>query len=307
MGVTEIAVRSIGQKLAVLVVGLVVSTLLVFSMMGTSDASNLLLDLTPTAYVYLPFVARYGYTCPTTSSNTYSSGIAHQYDQDNPVRPAYDHADKNLALRSYAINTDPGLKRELVDYGSDDPTQPPQFATLFSPYRVPNLSGFHQVHHWVWAPSPDPGSRGGPITSPPVTALGLQTTPGEILRVPTSGYDIGGGMEVLVLFADEDSIALRYTREDSSGSQGYTVHIDNICTDPNLLALYNLLDDPSGPRYDFPSYSYPLLNLPAGKPFGTARSAEIVVAITDTGSFMDPRSCNEWWQIRPGYGDCPPP
>ena len=46
-------------------------------------------------------------------------------------------------------------------------------------------------------------------------------------------------MEVLVIFADEDSIALRYTREDSSASAGYTVHIDNICTDPNLLALYD--------------------------------------------------------------------
>jgi hypothetical protein len=24
------------------------------------------------------------------------------------------------------------------------------------------------------------------------------------------------------------------------------------------------------------------------------------VAITDTGSFSDPRSLNEWWQVRPG-------
>jgi hypothetical protein len=46
--------------------------------------------------------------------------------------------------------------------------------------------------------------------------------------------------------------------------------------------------------------------LPAGKPIGVARGNELVVAVVDTGTFMDPRSCNEWWQIRPGYtGTCP--
>jgi hypothetical protein len=181
---------------------------------------------------------------------------------------------------------------------------------MFSPSKVPPLLGFYRVHHWLWANSPDPGTRGDPITDYEVTALGLGTTPGEVLYVPESGYNIGGSppMEVLVLFADEDSIALRYTREDSSAPAGYTIHIDNICTDPNLLALYTSLDDLGGPRYQYPNESYNLPNLPAGKPIGTARGAEVVVAIADTGSFMDPRSCNEWWQIRPDYtGICLPP
>ncbi len=266
-------------------------------------------DITPTAWVYLPFVCRFG--CPTISSNQYISGTAYQYDNDDPVRPAYNHADKNLALRGYTLNTDSWLKRELVDYGTGD-AKVPQFATLFNPPRVPPLVNFYRVHHWNWAPSPDPGSRAGPITSPPVTALGLQTTPGETLRVPESGYDIGGGMEVIVLFADADSIALRYTRDDSSAPAGYTLHLDNICTDPNLLALYNALDAPNGRRYvyvppqDRP-YSYPLPSLYAGQPLGVARGNEIVIAIADTGAFQDPRSCNEWWLTRPGYtGSCPP-
>jgi hypothetical protein len=252
------------------------------------------------------------YTCPITSSNQYSGGIVYQYDLDDPVRPAYDHADKNLELRGYIPNTDPNLQRELVDYGSDDPTQPPQLATLFNPPRVSDFSDFYTVHNWNWASPPDPGSRGGPITDYPVTALGMQTTPGETLYVPTSGYDIDGGIEAIVLFVDEDTIALRYTREDSAAPPGYTVHIDNICTDPNLLVLYNQLDDPNGPRYVYVPpenrpYSYGLPNLYAGQPLGTARSTEIVVAIVDTGAFMDARSCNEWWQIRPGYpGTCPP-
>lgn len=288
------------QKLLIPAIVLGALTLLTFSMFGVNKASMSPLDPTPTltsSYVYLPFIAR-PYTCPITSTNQYSSGIAYQWDQDNPVRPAYNHADKNIELRSYTLNTDPNLQCGLVDYGCDDPTQPPQFAALFSPYRVPTFVNCYRVHDWNWASSPDPGTRGDLLTDWPVTALGMQTTPGEPLHVPKSGYDIGGGMEVLVLFADEDTIALRYTREDSSAPPGYTVHVDNICTDPNLLALYNELDDPNGPRYEFPNSSYELPNLYTGQPFGTARSTEIVVAIADAGTFMDPRSCNEWWQIR---------
>ncbi len=259
---------------------------------------------------YLPLVAQPP-GCPKTSTNNYSSGGAYQFDLDNPVRPAWNNADKNLDLRGYTPNNDGALQRELVNYGSDDPNQPPQFATLFKPARVPNLIGFYRVGEWNWAPSPDPGYRGGPIRVPKVTALGLQAKLGETIYVPSSGYDIGGGMEVLVLYADENSVTLRYTREDSSGARGYSVFIDNICTDPNLLALYRRKDDPNGPRYKYVSPSnrphiYDLPNLPAGKPLGTVIEREVVIAISDTGRFWDPRSCNEWWQIRPGYtGRCP--
>jgi hypothetical protein len=284
---------------------LTVCAFLALSAMTADGALGVPADFTPTAYVYLPLMQRGQYTCPVASGNSYAYGVAFQHDLDNPVRPAHLHADKNLALRSYSP-TDPPL-RELVAYGTEDP-QPPQFATLFQPYRVPPLVGFYRVYDWIWADPPDPGTRGGLITDYPVTALGLQTTPGEVLHVPESGYNIGGDpeMEVLVLFADEDSISLHYGREDSA-ALGYTVHVDNICTDPNLLALYNALDDPDGPRYEYPVASYNLPNLPAGKSFGTARGTEVVVAIVDSGGFMDPRSCNEWWQIRPGYaGSCPP-
>ena len=288
------------RRLVAATAGIFTVVVLVSLSLGTGRAATRLPDLTPTAFAYLPLIASAD-ICPTDSANQYQGGTAHQVDQDDPVRPAYEHADKNIELRGYTPNTDPGLQRGLIDYGSDDPTQPPQFATLFDPWRVPTLSGFYQVHHWNWAPSPDPGSRAGPILNPPVTALGLATVSGETLHVPVSGYHLDGGMEVLVLFADQNTVALRYTRDDSSAPQGYTLHIDNICTDPNLLALYNALDDPSGPRYRYPNSSYPLPNLYAGQPIGVARGSETVIAIADTGTFQDPRSLNEWWQIRPGY------
>ncbi len=257
---------------------------------------------------YLPIVIRADFSCADTSTNSYTAGTAHQHDNDNPVRPAYNHADKNIELRGYTPNTDASLVRELVDYGSGDSTQPPQLATLFSPYQVPPFADFHQVHHWNWANSPAPGTRGDPITGThyPVTAVALTLPANEPLHVPVSGYDIGGGIEVIVTFADKDTITLHYTREDTS-AVGYTVHIDNICTDPNLLALYNTLDDENGSRYTYPSTAYDLPALPAGQPFGTTNGKDMVIAIVDTGTFMDTRSCNEWWQIRPGYtGSCPP-
>jgi hypothetical protein len=260
--------------------------------------------------LYFPLVSQ-APSCPKESGNSYAAGPAYQYDLDNPVRLAWNHADKILALRGYTPNADGNLQRQLVNYGSDDPTQPPQFATLFEPARVPELTGFYRVSDWLWASSPDPGRRGSPISQPKVTALGLAVNSGEAIYVPTSGYNIGGGMEVLILYADEKSVTLRYTREDSSGSAGYTVFVDNICTDPNLLALYQRHDDPNGPRYRYvpPSkrpYSYNLPNLPAGYPLGTVVEGQLVVAISDTGAFQDPRSCNEWWLIRPGYpAGCP--
>lgn len=262
--------------------------------------------LTPRAYLPI-VVGPPAFSCATTSTNSYISGTVYQFDTDNPVRPAYNHADKNISLRGYTANNDPNTAWELVNYGSDDPTQPPQLATLFSPNRVPAFAGIFQIHHWNWQPSPNPGSRADAITTPPVTAVSFTLTPGETLYTPTSGYDIGGGQEAVVIFADADTIALHYTREDTA-ARGYTIHIDNICTDPNLLALYNTLDAANGPRNQYPSPSYNLPTLAAGQPFGTTGLGNMVVAITDTGTFQDPRSCNEWWQIRPGYtGSCPAP
>jgi hypothetical protein len=301
--------RANRQKWSILVLGLTTFTILFLSTITVSSEPTPLVD--PVRRVYLPYITLH-LDCPITSTNVYAGGYATQFDIDNPVRPAYNHADKNIALRGYTANTDPTLRRYLIDYGVGDPALLPQFHTLFSPPRYANLTGFYQAGGWLWDPPPDPGTRGDPITFPEVSALGLEAGQGEILYVPTSGYDIGGGMEVIVLFADEDTLALRYTREDSSGSPGYTLHIDNICTDPSLLALYNTLDDPSGDRYVYVPpenrpYSYDLPNIPAGYPIGTARNAadnEVVIAITDTGGFLDPRSCNDWWVGYPG--SCPP-
>ncbi len=280
--------------------------LLVFSLAAIKSKALTQAELTPRAYLPI-IIGPPEFACAISSSNQYTSGAVFQYDTDNPVRPAYNHADKNIELRGYVVNTDPNLKRELVDYGSGDATQPPQVATLLNPPQVPPFADFYRVHQWNWQPSDEgPGTRDNPIEMPPTTAVSFTLPPGTPLHTPVSGYDIGGGMEVIVLFADADTITLHYTREDSAAT-GYTLHLDHICTDPHLLSLYNSLDAPHGPRYQYPALSYNLPTLPAGKSFGTTSAQNMVVAIVDTGAFQDPRSCNEWWQSRPGYPRlCPP-
>lgn len=248
--------------------------------------------------------------CPVTSSNQYPTRMALQADTDNPVRPAGLHADKNIHLRGYVANTDPGLKRELVSYGPSQEVLPPQFATMFSPVRVPGLRSFYRVYGWNWATSDiGPGTRGEPIRDWPVTALGMATVAGEVLRTPDSAFNIGpDDITALVIYVDETSIAFNYHQSDSAGASGYTIHVDGICTDPNLRALYGQLDNVARNTYVGPGYSYPLPALRTNQAFGTAKSPETVVTIRDSGSFMDTRSCNEYWRVQDGYsGSCPAP
>ena len=221
------------------------------------------------------------------------------------VRPAANHADKNLALRGFSPNRDPDLRRGLVDYGCDDPVQPPQLAALFSPARLPAFIGYYRVNDWTWARSPDPGSRGASLANPPVTALGLQTTPGERLLVPISGYDIGEGQEVIILYADAHAVTLHYGRADSAGDGATPSTCGASAPTPACSSSTRETDSPAGGRYRYVPpqdrpHAYLLPALPAGHPIGTASGAELVVAVVDTGSFMDPRSAAEWWQVRSG-------
>ena len=210
-------------------------------------------------------------------------------------RPAEEHADLNLALRSYQQTT---AYLGLIDLpGATDPNAP-QLPGLFGDNRTPTFATVYQVYDWNWPTN----SRGDLLTDPPVTLAGFATTPEEIIRVPSSGYNIGtrldvpqrgvtigaDGYEALVLYASTERITLKYTREDNVIA-GYTIHMEGICVEPNLLALYQSWNDTG--RDSLPA-------LMAGQGIGRAYGNEIQVAIRDCGSFMDPRSRKDWWQGR---------
>jgi hypothetical protein len=232
------------------------------------------LALTPRAY--LPLVA-HSITACTLTGETYGT-LA-------PIDPAVgdvsQHPDVNLAIRGYAPTTAyPGL----VDYAGNIDPHAPQLYTLFSDQRTPIFNAAYRVYQWDW----NCNCRDGPITKWDVTLLGMQTTPGEIIHLPAAGYDIGGGYGALVLYAEPTRLTLKYTREDNVIA-GYTLHLENICVDANLLALYRQLN--AADRAELPA-------LWPGQPIGRAPGTEVDTAVRDTGSFLDPRSRKDWWQGR---------
>lgn len=254
--------------------------------------------------VYLPAISR---ALDGTTGASYISGLARQWDTDAVVRPAHLHADKNLELRGYTdVTGQAGYTPGYLSYGQDD-NRGPQLGYLFNP-SVPSAPAadqlrFYQVNGWNWATSPSPGTPAGPLTGNwPITALGLPATEGQLVYLPPTGVSnpIAPGYHALVMYADSNGLAVKYTGEDSVNPNGYTLHIRGLVLDPNLLARYNGDNDPNGPRYvfnggQFGNYYYNLPYLAAGQPVGRAASARLLVAVVDTGSFMDPRSCHEWW------------
>jgi hypothetical protein len=224
---------------------------------------------------------------PTEPSPPPPSEIVGESYGDFPINsepttpPAEQHADLNLAMRGYAPI---GAHKGLVDYSGGTDPNAPQLPGLFADGRTPTFSTVYQVYGWDW----ERKHRGEPVTNPEVTMAGLAMTPGETVHVPHSGYTIGGGYTVLVLYATPERITLKYTPDDHV-IWGYTLHVENIHVEPRLLALYQSCNEAGRGR---------LPALRAGQAFGRARGNEIGVVIRDRGAFMDPRSRKDWWQGR---------
>jgi len=184
-------------------------------------------------------------------------------------------------MRGYIVN--PNAYLGLVDYGGDSDPSAPQLYGLFHDERVPEFVRGYRVYDWDWANN----RRGEPITTWDVTLLGMKTSPGEIIYLPYFGRDIyQGRFHALVLYAEETRITLVNMRQDTV-AYGYALHLEDICVDPNLVALYR--------EWDSRGRGY-LPALRNKQPFATASGSEIKVAVRDTGSFMDPRSRKDWWQ-----------
>ncbi len=234
-----------------------------------------------THYIYLPLVVK-PESCPSIPGETYDALSVNSAPTD---RPAEIHADLNLSMRGYELNST--AYKGLVDIGGNTDGNSPQLPGLFADNRTGVFSDVYRVYDWNW----NCNCRGALLSSPLVTLAGLATTPAETIHVPDSGYAIGAlanGYEVLVLYASLDRITLKYTREDNV-VHGYTLHVENVCVEPSLLALYE--ERNAAGRGTLPAL-YP------GQAFGTAKGSAIGVAIRDNGTFMDPRSRKDWWRGR---------
>ena len=247
-----------------------------------------------TYHTYLPLLGKPAAPepCQAIAGESYSTLSVIPPKTD---RPAELHPDLNLAIRGYQPTTG---YLGLLDLDGSSDLSAPQLPGLFSDNRTPAITSVYQVYDWDWANH----RRGALIGKPPVTLAGFATSQGEIIHVPDSGYNIGsadvvpllgvavgaGGYEVLVLYASTDRITLKYTREDNV-VRGYTLHIDDICVEPSLLALYEHWNAQG--RSSLPALS-------AGQGVGRARGDRVRVAIRDSGSFMEPRSRKDWWRGR---------
>jgi hypothetical protein len=243
---------------------------------SASPSSALRASPAITHYTYLPLVANPIVPCAPTGET---------YGALEPINPAAgdvsQHPDINLSIRGYTRTTAP---LELIDYAGNVDPAAPQLYTLFDNQRTPIFNAAHRVYQWDW----NCNCRGGPITKWDVTLLGMKTTRGELIHLPAAGYDIGGGYGALVLYAEPSRLTLKYTRDDDVVA-GYTLHLENVCVDENLLALYRQLN--AAGRSELPA-------LWPGQPLGRAAGIEIDATIRDTGAFLDPRSRKDWWQGR---------
>jgi hypothetical protein len=199
--------------------------------------------------------------------------------------PDVHHGDLNLSLRGY-VKIEAELN--IVDVNGDADVEAPQLSGLFLDGRTPTFTSAHRVYDWNWNCG-EHGCRSDSLTAAKVSLLGMGTTAGEAIAIPGRGPQIyGGGFKVLVLYAAEDRITLGYTRQDTV-APGYAVHIEQICVDPNLLALYR--ESNLKGRGELPA-------LHNGEVLGTASGSEILVSVRDRGTFMDPRSRKDWWKGR---------
>lgn len=216
--------------------------------------------------------------CPAASANQYTTIPVGGPATD---RPDSRHGDLNLALRGY-VPADAGLT--LVDINGPTDGDPPQLAAILGG-RAPGFTSTYRVRDWNWGCA-EHGCRGDELANVEVSLVGLQTAPGEALYVPGRGAEIyGGGFTALVLYADPQRITLVYTREDSVAN-GYSVHLEDFCVDPNLVASYQAAN--AAGRGSLPA-------LRNGEPVGTARYNQALVAVRDRGTFTDPRSRKDWW------------
>lgn len=239
----------------------------------------------PPAPLYLPIVARQEAPTPTpTPAPTQTPQVYNAISVEPPPsdRPATIHGDLNLALRSYITTTG---HLGLVNYGGDTDPLAPQIDGMFAPPRLPAFYSVHQVYEWDWNCGAD-GCRGEPITDYPVTLIEMETAPNEPISIPRRTPNIyTGDFKALVLYAEERRLTITYTRRDTAAI-GYMIHLEDFAVNPGLLALYQATN--AAGRGQLPA-------LRNGEIVGVADRGSVKIATRDTGQFLDPRACKDWW------------
>ncbi|NLE43445.1 MAG: hypothetical protein GX620_01885 [Chloroflexi bacterium] len=237
-------------------------------------------------YTYLPLISQQPvHGCPTNSTAEWD---AIQPSQSN-VTGAATSPDLNLNVRGWN-EVDESLSLVRYPYPPDEPPDRshPLFLSAVAGSDGLAFISTNQLNDWDWLGCNCAVPR--PRSPYPVTLLGLRTTPGQPIHIARRDLPVDPvGLVAMVMYADAGQLALKYAREDRVDT-GYLVHLSNLCVDPNLLALYERLD--SAGRHWLPGVSNDSI-------VGTAWGSEVRVSVRDSGSFLDPRSWQDWWQDQP--------
>ena len=241
-----------------------------------------------TYHAYLPLLQNQPaptYECPSSSTALWPEMSPWQ----SLISGAARSPDLNMNVRGWHLVQE-FLGFVQYPYPPAEPpdTQHPLHLSNIADSTAASFVHTYQANDWDWL-----GCNCAVPRSPspyPVTMLGLHTTPGQALRIASRNLLVHpAGYTAMVIYADAGQIALKYTWEDRVDT-GYLVHLVNLCVDPNLVELYQSLN--AAGRDKLPAVT----NLSV---IGTAPGKEVDVIVRDSGSFLDPRSRQDWWQDQP--------
>ncbi|OGK21173.1 hypothetical protein A2866_00165 [Candidatus Roizmanbacteria bacterium RIFCSPHIGHO2_01_FULL_39_8] len=224
-------------------------------------------------------------SCPTTSSQAYTSMRVNANDPNRIQRPVESSPDVNLRKRGW-VEVDESKELQSRNGNNDglDPLMPPQISSLYNG-PIPSIIKTYRIYEWDFQNN----KSLAPQTASPkfkVHMIGLAANSGQQLYGLKAGRSIGDGKVFQVLYATKNDILFTHSGGSDNLEDGYLYYFIDICVDPNLLARYQ--SDNSGGRQQLPVIA-------TGQIFGTATSSDPKVVYRDSGSFVDPRAKEDLW------------
>jgi len=124
------------------------------------------------------------------------------------------------------------------------------------------------------------------------------------IKMPSTGYDIGGGMEAMVVFAASDRVTLHIGRHEyftgtktcangKTCSGGHWIYVKNICVDQQIQNTYNRMEGAQkAAGADLNPIQLPMVR--AGQILGKASGNSVLVGVRDNGPFISIYKSDYW-------------
>ncbi len=137
------------------------------------------------------------------------------------------------------------------------------------------------------------------------------------VKMPNTGYDIGGGYEAMVVFAAADRITLHIGRHEyftgtktcangKTCSGGYWIYVKNICVDQQIQNAYNQVKGTQeAAGADLNPIQLPMIR--PGQTLGKANANSVLVGVRDNGPYISIYKSDYWGgvpekDLNPGQG-----